>query len=178
MKNKMKLICFLIISFTITTIIYRAFHELGHCLIAVLCGATVTNIDIFNGSMSYVGGSFNNIRLALLHISGVILPVIMCLIFLYAKEKVGFVYNMFVVMLYFNTIISVGALQAWVVVPLLGMYGTASADDDVIKFINVLDVHPMHVSISAIVFITVFIVVVLKRKHKPLSTQLSKWMQV
>ena len=178
MKSKVKLICLLAIILIITSIMYTGLHELGHCLIAVLCGATITDVDLFNRSMSYMGGHFNNITSALLHIAGATFPVIICLVLLYAKRKASFIYNLFVVVFCLNTIISVGALQAWVIVPLLSVYSTASASDDVIKFINVLDIHPMFVSAIAIVFVIGFIVVILKGKYRVLSRQLSEQIKV
>lgn len=178
MKSKIKLICLIVITLISTSIMYIGTHELGHCLIAVLSGATITDISIINGSMSYIGGHFNNITLALLHIAGVTFPVIVCLFLLYAKREASFIYNLFVVVFCFNSIMSVGALQAWVIVPLLSIYSTASASDDVINFINVLGIHPMLISVIAIVFIIEFIVIILKRKYKILSRQLSEQIKV
>lgn len=162
MIKKIKIIIVITLMLIATNMIYVLLHELGHCLVAFLCGASITDFSIINRSMSFTGGEFNDITFALLQISGIIFPTIIGFCLLYIKSG-NLIYHLFAASICFHTVVNKGALQAWIVVPLLSMYGTASADDDVMKFIEVTGINPLLVTVITTILTVGFIGILLKR---------------
>ena len=55
MIKKIKIIIVITLMLIATNMIYILLHELGHCLVAFLCGASITDFSIINRSMSFTG---------------------------------------------------------------------------------------------------------------------------
>lgn len=66
----------------LTFFLYILLHELGHTLVAIACGAKITDFSIMRAKMSYVGGDFNQIMESLFNVAGMLLPVLVCLMFI------------------------------------------------------------------------------------------------
>ena len=64
MRNKVNLIIMLQLQFIFSYFAYVILHEIGHCIVAILCGASITDFSIINRSMSFTGGQFDYIQLA------------------------------------------------------------------------------------------------------------------
>lgn len=47
MKHKLKLLGLVILLGIFTLILYIILHELGHCIVAVACGAKITEFSLF-----------------------------------------------------------------------------------------------------------------------------------
>ena len=129
---------------------YIILHEAGHCLVAVFCGAKITQFSILGAHMSYVGGEFNTITYALLHAAGTLLPVVVSFVFMafYRKGYKNVFYRIFSTMF---SLLPFFSLIAWILVPILYLLGEAPENDDVTKFINALGLNPWIVSVAAIV---------------------------
>lgn len=69
---KAKKIISLFASIICTIPIYLILHEGGHALIAILCGARITEFSILGAYMLYEGGIFPSITLSLFHAAGMI----------------------------------------------------------------------------------------------------------
>lgn len=151
MENRKKLILSLLCATISLLIIYIVLHELGHTLVAAACGAKVTNFNIITAHMSYTGGNFSQVTYSLLNAAGMLLPVIVCLIFilLYNRDKKNLLYH-YVYMLY--TLMTASSVLAWIIVPLLYMFAIPPAGDDVTNFLIVSRWDPLIV-IACAVFI-------------------------
>ena len=61
MKQKRILFLSIFASALLCILLYIILHETGHCIVAVSCGATVTDFSIFSAHMSYRGGNFTDL---------------------------------------------------------------------------------------------------------------------
>lgn len=63
-------------SILFTIPVYIILHEGGHALIALSCGARITEFSILGAYMRYGGGTFTALTLSLFYIAGMLLPVL------------------------------------------------------------------------------------------------------
>ena len=63
-------------SILFTIPVYIILHEGGHALIALSCGARITEFSILGAYMRYEGGTFTALTLSLFYIAGMLLPVL------------------------------------------------------------------------------------------------------
>lgn len=135
------------------TILYIFLHEGGHALVAVLCGAKITSFSIIGAHTSATGGNYTQAAAALLHLAGMLLPVVCSacyILFCFRRNREGDFYRMFSL---FFWLMPTASLLAWVFVPIAFMAGDITNPDDVIQFLNVSGIHPILVmSLSAAAF--------------------------
>ena len=62
-------------SILFTIPVYIILHEGGHALIALSCGARITEFSILGAYMRYEGGTFTALTLSLFYIAGMLLPI-------------------------------------------------------------------------------------------------------
>lgn len=150
--NKGKIIISVFGSVFLVIFLYIILHESGHCLIAALCGARITEFSILGAHMRYEGGVFNTITSSLLNAAGVLLPIIVSGVYLlcYSKTKNSLFYRIFSFMF---ALVPFFSLIAWIFVPMLYYSGNAPANDDVTKFINHSGIDPWIVSFAAAIIL-------------------------
>lgn len=134
MDKTAKIIFSVLCSALIVLFCYIVFHEAGHCLIAALCGANITEFSISGAHMSYIGGEFNAVTASVFNAAGMLLPVAISFIFMifYRKNFDNVFYRIFS---FTFSLIPLFSLIAWIFVPILSLSGKAPKDDDVTKFI-------------------------------------------
>lgn len=149
----------------VIVVLYIILHEMGHCIVAVACGATITEFSILTAHMSFVGGTFTRALDLWLHANGAMFPLIVSYVYmlLYKKDKESVPYRIFS---YFVALIPTCSLLAWVVIPVLYLTGNAPAYDDVTKFLDNFssNYHPICVTLGALVLMLVSVVLMLKKR--------------
>ncbi|MPM22897.1 hypothetical protein SDC9_69357 [bioreactor metagenome] len=143
--------------------IYIVLHESGHCLIAALGGAKITEFSILGAHMRYEGGAFSAATLSLLNAAGVLLPVLVSAVymFFYSQARSGVFYRIFSFMF---SMIPFFALIAWIFVPILYLSGNAPTGDDVTMFLYNSGVTPLIVSLSAAALLALGIALATKKR--------------
>jgi hypothetical protein len=63
------------------------FHEAGHCIVALLCGAEITGFSVFHGRMWYDGGDFDYRSMAWLYVNGTLFAVLFGLLLIFVIYK-------------------------------------------------------------------------------------------
>lgn len=156
---------FLFVSAAIGLVLYIILHEMGHCIVAVACGARITEFSIFTAHMSYTGGSFTDISDLWLHANGMAFPLIVSYVYMlcYQKEKESVFYRIFS---YLVVIMPTASVLAWVVIPVVYLVGNAPVGDDVTKFLNNFCTRysPVYVTIGALVLIMITVVLMVKKR--------------
>ena len=141
-------------SVLICILLYIVLHEFGHAIVLWSVGAEITEFSILSAHVSYVGGSWTNFSDKWLHLNGALLPFVISVVYtmLYKKEYANRFYR---VMSGIFVLMPISSLLAWVIVPVLYMFGQAPAGDDIYKFLcNFCFDYPAYVvSICAIVAI-------------------------
>ena len=146
-------------------ILYVFFHELGHCLAAIYCGAQITEFSILRARMNYSGGNFTDFTDLCLQAGGALLPLILSFVYmlLYDDRRESLLYRIFS---WFISLIPAASMLAWVFIPLLFIFGYAPAGDDVTKFLyNFAQDHsPILVSGVALLVIAAAVILMVKKR--------------
>ena len=162
MNLKVKKILSLFASILILIPLYVALHEGGHALTAVLCGARITQFRILGAYMAYEGGRFTSL-LSLFHISGMLLPVLVSILYslAYRSRIESIFYRIFS---FLFILIPTGSILAWVIVPILYLLGQAPQTDDAAKFIDSSGLSPWVVLLGAILLFACCLFLAWKKK--------------
>lgn len=143
-------------------LLYIVVHELGHTIIAIVCGAEITEFSILNAHMSYNGGTFSKAMYSLFHAAGMLLPIILLVpvIISYKQGKKSIFYHC----CYMAACLwGVSPLLAWLIVPVVSMVASPPQGDDVGKFIMSSEWHPTLVFAVALGILTVMLALVIKK---------------
>ena len=135
MKRNLKKIGLTLLSAVSSLLLYTFLHELGHLIVMLSAGATVTSFSILTAHVSAVGGDYTTLSSLLLHANGVILPMVAACIYMlvYRKDCQKSFYRLFS---FFVALIPTASMLAWVILPFLFLQGDAPAKDDVTHFLN------------------------------------------
>jgi len=129
--------------------VYIILHEAGHTLVASLCGAAIVDYNLFDSYMTYRGGSFTPFTASLLNAAGMLTPVVGAFAFMaFHRKGVSGAFSR--VFSFFVCALPIFSILAWVVVPIQYMAGTALSGDDVTQFIYNSGLHPLLVSLFAL----------------------------
>lgn len=164
MKNRMKRTGFLLLSAGMVLFLYTLLHELGHMIVMLSAGATVTSFSIFTAHVSAAGGDYTTLSSLWLHANGAILPMMTAFVYMlvYRKDCRKSFYRMFS---FFVVLIPTASMLAWVILPFLFLQGNAPAKDDVTHFLNVFSdqFHPLIVSAVSAAIIVISITLISKK---------------
>ena len=163
MKREGKVVLAFIGSLWIAMPIYMILHEGGHALIASLYGAKIIEFNIMEGYVIVEGGVFNEITLALFYAAGMLTPVAIFTIYLmrYQRGTDKDCYKVFSVVFAGIILFSIGV---WVVMPIQYMLGIANPNDDVVKFIEALEVAPLIVIVLASLLMSIYTWAIWKKR--------------
>ena len=162
MSSQTRKIGYLIVAVLVSMFMYTFLHEFGHLIIALLCGSTITEFSIVSSHVSFTGGNYNDFRLMVLHVSGIMLPVLVVFVYLlFYKDYKCMFYQMFS---YIFCIMPVCSLLAWVILPITYLFNQAPVYDDVTKFLDVFTMwyHPLVISLVALMLIIILLRMMLK----------------
>lgn len=165
MYKKIKCIGYTLLSTGIAVFLYIFLHELGHMIIMLSAGATITDFSIFTAHVSAVGGAYTDLSRMCMHVNGSLFPFIIAYVYtlFYQKNNTSSFYRIFS---YVVIVISAASICAWVVNPFVYLLGTAPINDDVTKFLTVFSAHyhPLIVSAAAVVLIGMDVVLMIKKR--------------
>lgn len=116
--------------------LYVVLHEGGHALVAVMCGARITKFSILGAYMNYEGGQFSAAMFSLFHAAGMLLPLLAAILYMIAYQS-GARSIFYRIFSFLVLLLPVGAVLAWVGVPILCLAGYEPTGDDVKKILTV-----------------------------------------
>ena len=163
MDKKVKYIISILFSSILLIFLYTLLHEGGHALVAISYGGKVNKLTLgLNAHVQTAGTNFTTFSEALFNSAGALLPVIFLIIALVIyKPKINNIfYHIFYGLLSLNII---GSLLAWVTVPLIALFTLPPAGDDITKFLNITGLHPLFVSLIALLIISTLIFIIYKK---------------
>ena len=126
-------------------------HEASHILIVLLYGGKIAAIDTsINASISYYGENFTVFGEALCSVAGTVSTVIigMILLIIYNPESKYAVYHACNL---FASLYTIFFMLPWVFTPLTSLFSSNISGDDMTRFLNVTKIHPLIVSLGALI---------------------------
>lgn len=156
----------MILSAIAMLILYTFLHELGHCIAAVACGATITefSINLLNAHMASVGGHFTYWTAMWYNANGLLFPLIISYVHMlfYQKENKNPLYQ---ILSYFGVMISFYSIFPWVLIPIFFLAGIPPEGDDCTKLLQIfsLKYHPIFISIGAVILLIFSLMLVNKK---------------
>jgi hypothetical protein len=125
--------------------LYTFLHEAGHALAGLLFGQTLTEFDVsfwdFSAHVGMAGGGLAPSQLAVQAIAGVSLPLLVWAIFIrVTPRKASFALE---VLKLISSMAVLNTLLAWIVIPVLYVFGNAPPSDDVTHFLRYSQMFPM-----------------------------------
>lgn len=163
MNKKTRDIIYFLFSCIILLYFYTLLHEGGHALVAIICGGKVDKFILgLNAHVQTSGATFTIFSEALFNSMGVLLPVIFLIIALVIykpKNK----YTFYHIFYGFISLSITCSLLAWVIVPFMTLFTLPPAGDDVTKFLNITGLHPLTVTLAALLIIVALVFFIYKR---------------
>ncbi|HHW01000.1 MAG TPA: hypothetical protein GXX36_15810 [Clostridiaceae bacterium] len=149
--------------FFLLVYLYTLLHEGGHALVGIIYGGRINNFVLgFDAHVAVSGANFTQIGESLFNAAGVLLPAIclaVALIF-YNRNVKSIIYH------YLYAICSImitGSFFAWVAIPVISLFTTLPAGDDVSKFLNVSGLNPLLISLIAFLLMFLLVLVACKK---------------
>jgi hypothetical protein len=133
--------------------LYTFLHEAGHALAGALFGQSLTEFDIsfwdFSAHVEMIGSTLTQSQLAIQAVAGVSLPLLVWGLFIrLVPRKAGFTLEALKLI---SSMLVLNTLLAWIVIPLLDIVGKAPPSDDVTHFLRFSQIHPLLLTIAAII---------------------------
>lgn len=146
----MKLVLSVLASAGIAVVLYILLHELGHGIVMLSAGATITDFSILTAHITAAGGVYTDLSAMWLNANGAVLPILAAYLYLvcYNPNREGTFYRVFS---YMVALVPTASVIAWLTLPLSYLSGNAPARDDVTKFLDIFSRqhHPLLVSAAA-----------------------------
>jgi hypothetical protein len=132
--------------------IYTFLHEAGHALAGWFFGQSLTEFDVsfwdLSAHVGLAGGNLTQMQLAIQSACGVLLPLLVWAIFISLVPRKGsFILETLKLI---PSMAVVNTLLAWIVLPVLFLFGKAPSDD-VTNFLNYSQMPPLLLSFTALV---------------------------
>lgn len=165
MREKASKIRLLLASGVLVLFIYILLHELGHLIVMLSAGATITEFSIVTAHVSGTGGEYTNLSDLWLHANGTLLPVLTAYIYmLFYKSNSEKLFYRFIS--YMVGLVSTASMFSWLIIPFMYMGGNAPANHDVTKFVYNFShyFHPLIVSAVAAIMIGIGIAIMIKKR--------------
>lgn len=157
--QKVLLVLFITLFVVLT---YTFLHEGGHALVAIFSGKQLTAFSFidFNAHVS-LDGNLMPSQAILYYLAGVSLPLLVWLVFILLTPKQSFLTVESLKLVASGTVLS--TLLAWIVLPVLFLYGKAPLADDVTNFLRNSGMPPLLVSGLALVLFIGGLVLLFRR---------------
>lgn len=164
-KKKISLIITFSACAAVSILFYIILHELGHCIVALFCGAEIVEFSVITAHMAYDGGIFTDFSGLWFDANGALFPLVIGAGYaaLYGKGVKNKVYQAFS---FIFTLTPGYSLFAWVIIPILYLMGEAPYGDDCTKFLDIFSARysPLLVTAAAMVIIAAYAVLLVKRR--------------
>lgn len=164
MNEKLKTVLCILLFAPVWLLLYTFLHEGGHALIILACGGTIDSFWVLglNAHVSAHGGVYSALSEGVKYAAGMLLPMIVSIIaFVFYKPNVkfdGYHYCCFLMM-----VSSVFSLLVWIVFPVLSLFTQMPQGEDVIQFLNATGIPPLLVSLGALLFVGIFMLLMYKK---------------
>ena len=153
---------YLVLSGFIAAALYIALHELGHGIVAVLCGGRIDAFNLWRGYVSTSGGEYSLLTGLLFYAAGVMFSTLCAVVYtIFYRRGRGDSFYRFFSFLY--TVVSVFALGDWILTPLLYRLGLAPRGDDCTVFLRLSGIAPWAVSLAAAAAVLLLVALILTR---------------
>jgi membrane-associated protease RseP (regulator of RpoE activity) len=134
--------------------VYVTLHEAGHALAAYLFGGKITHfsINLFDARVGY-SGNLSSLQKSIIHVAGFGLPYILWLfsiIIIPANTGKKIIENIKV-----HSVVIIGTLLPWIVIPILYLSGNAPPGDDVTNFLEISSFNSL---LLALIFLSLLVV--------------------
>lgn len=165
MKQKIKRVMLVFPAAALTIVIYIFLHEIGHLIVMLSAGATITDFSILTAHVSATGGEYTTVSDLWLNANGTVLPVILGFLnlILYNPKYKNTFYRFFT---YLLALMPISSLFAWIFLPVAYVNGNAPEADDVTKFLDIFsrNCHPLLVSLAAMIMVGSGVALMLKKR--------------
>lgn len=144
------LVVFFVILFVF--FLYTFLHEAGHAIVGWFFGESLTEFNVnfwdFSAHVGMVGGELTESQRTVLSAAGAALPLFIWMIFIsLIPRKASFILESLKLI---SSMAVVNTLLAWIVLPILFMFGKAPSDD-VINFLRYSQMPPLLLTCTAVV---------------------------
>jgi hypothetical protein len=132
---------------------YTFLHEAGHALIGLLFGETLTEFSVrfwdLSAHVNMMGGELTQAQMAIQAVAGVGLPLSIWILFIsLVPRNPGFILRMLKLL---ASMMVLNTLLAWIVIPVLYIFRSAPASDDVTHFLQSSGIPPLLLALVAVI---------------------------
>jgi hypothetical protein len=125
--------------------IYTFLHEAGHAIVGLAFGQSLTEFNVsfwdFSAHVGMAGGELSQAQLAIQAIAGVTLPLLVWIIFIgLVPRKASFLLETLKLV---SSLALLNTLLAWIVIPVLYIFGKAPSSDDVTNLLRYSQIPPL-----------------------------------
>lgn len=140
--NASTLYAYLILSGFLSAALYIALHELGHGIVALLCGGRIDDFNLWFGYVSTSGVRFNGVTAPLFYMAGALFPSFCAAVsmLLYRRGRRSCFYRAFSTLF---AAVCIFALGDWICTPLLWLLDCAPKGDDCTVFLRIVSDAPL-----------------------------------
>jgi len=151
MNTKLKTTTCVLLFLPTYFLLYAFFHEAGHALVILAYGGTIDEFVVLSLTpyVSAIGTELTVFGAALLYVAGLLLPTLVgALVLSFYRPSARFDgYHA----CFFITLLSLlNSILLWVSFPALSLFMPLPRGEDVTRFLDVVGVHPLFVSLGAL----------------------------
>jgi hypothetical protein len=133
--------------------IYTFLHEAGHALTGWLFGETLTEFNVhfwdLSAHVAMIGGELTQAQRAIQSAAGVSLPLLIWILFIsLVSRNPGFILRLLKLL---ASMMVLNTLLAWIIIPVLYLFGSAPASDDVTHFLQFSQIPPLHLALLSLI---------------------------
>ena len=180
MSQKLKVIvCALLFGAVFGLSLLPLIHETGHALIALMYGGEIDSFVIFglNAHVIHHGASFSVFGQPLHYAAGMLLPIIIGAIVI-NFYKSSFKSACYHFCFFIASIGLASSVLPWIAIPIISLFAPPPPRDDVTKFLNITGIHPLLISLGALLLLGAFVFLAVRKgiflKIKELSLSFRK----
>lgn len=164
MNARLKAVPVLLLFAPVWLLLYAVLHEGGHALVILAYGGTIDRFWVWglNAHVSAHGAVYSAFGEALMKAAGVLLPSLIAGIALvFYRSNARFIAYHWC---YFMVLITpVFSMLVWIIFPLLSLFTPPPQGEDVTQFLNVTGLHPLLVSLAALLLVGMFVFFIYKK---------------
>jgi hypothetical protein len=163
LQQRLRYSCGMIGSGVLMVYLYTLLHEGGHALVGILYGGKVNRFVLgLNAHVSISDAVYSQVGKALQNVAGLLLPLLFLIIALvvYQTKCKNALYHIFYGALWLSFSCS---LLAWVIIPFMALFATPPMGDDITNLLMNTSLHPLAVSLAALLLIAGLALLAFKR---------------
>ena len=152
-STNVQLISLILFILLFVFLLYAFLHECGHAFSGLLFGQSLTEFDVsfwdFSAHVEMTGGALTPPQLAIQSVAGVSLPLLIWVLFIcLVPKRASFTLE---VLKLISSLAVLNTLLAWIVIPILAIFGKAPSSDDVTHFLRYSHIHPLLLAFTAVI---------------------------